>query len=145
MEREDRLPPPLAGARAAFARHLRSERGLSAHTVRAYLGDVDSLLQHAAGEGCAEPGDLGIDVLRGWLAGQHRAGQARATIARRAAAARSFTAFGHRDGWLAADPGVKLGAPKVPKRLPQVLAQDQMARGLAQGGAPPQDGPSAHW
>jgi integrase/recombinase XerC len=132
MEREVRLPQPLEGARAAFERYLRSERGLSAHTVRAYLGDIDSLLQHAAREGCAGPADLDIDVLRAWLAGQHRAGQARATIARRAAAARSFTAFAHRQGWLAADPGVKLGAPKVHKRLPQVLAQEQIARVLTE-------------
>src|ERR1700734_2635399 len=139
MERELRLPQPLERARAEFGRHLRSERGLSAHTVRAYLGDVAGLLQHAAREGCAGPADVDIDVLRGWLAGQHRAGQARATVARRAAAARSFTAFAHRQGWLAADPGVKLGAPKVHKRLPQVLAQDQMARVLTERAAPPED------
>src|SRR6266487_395737 len=30
------LPPPLAAALAAFERHLRSERSLSPHTVRAY-------------------------------------------------------------------------------------------------------------
>ena len=139
MERDVGLPQPLERARAAFERHLRSERGLSGHTVRAYLGDVDGLLQHAAGQGCAAPADVDIDVLRGWLAGQHRAGQARATVARRAAAARSFTAFAHRQGWLAADPGVKLGAPKVHKRLPQVLAPDQMARVLTERAAQPED------
>jgi integrase/recombinase XerC len=138
MERDGRLPPPLGSARSAFERYLRSERGLSAHTVRAYLGDIDSLLDQAAQEGCAAPQDLGIDLLRGWLAGQYRAGQARATIARRAAAARSFTAFAHRQGWLPDDPGVKLGAPKVHKRLPQVLAQDQMARVLTGPDAPPE-------
>jgi integrase/recombinase XerC len=137
MERDGRLPQPLGRARSAFERYLRSERGLSAHTVRAYLGDIDSLLDHAAQEGCAVPADLGIDLLRGWLAEQYRAGQARATIARRAAAARSFTAFAHRQGWLPDDPGVKLGAPKVHKRLPQVLAQDQMTRVLAGPAAPP--------
>ena len=139
MERDVRLPQPLERARAAFERHLRSERGLSAHTVRAYLGDVDGLLQHAADQGCAGPADVDIDVLRGWLAGQHRAGQARATVARRAAAARSFTAFAHRQGWLAVDPGVKLGAPKVHKRLPQVLAPDQMARVLTERATQPED------
>ena len=38
------LPPRMAGALADFERHLRSERSLSAHTVRAYIGDVGSLL-----------------------------------------------------------------------------------------------------
>jgi integrase/recombinase XerC len=140
----DPLPDPLARALAAFGRHLTAERGLSAHTVRAYLGDIDGLLRHAAAQGCAEPGDLDITVLRAWLAGQHRAGQARATVARRAAAARTFTAFAHRQGWLPADPGVQLGAPKVNRRLPHVLGQDQMRAVLAGDSRPGRDsGPAA--
>jgi integrase/recombinase XerC len=127
----DPLPEPLARALAGFGRHLTAERGLSPHTVRAYLGDIGTLLRHAAAQGCAEPGDVDILALRAWLAEQHRAGQSRATIARRAAAARSFTAFAHRQGWLPDDPGVHLGAPKVHKRLPHVLGQKQMAAVLA--------------
>jgi integrase/recombinase XerC len=137
----DPLPEPLARALADFGRHLTAERGLSPHTVRAYLGDIDALLRHAAAQGCAELGDVDILALRAWLAGQHRAGQSRATIARRAAAARSFTAFAHRQGWLPDDPGVQLGAPKVHKRLPHVLGQEQMAAVLATAdpAAPDQD------
>ena len=41
------LPVAHAQALDAFARHLRAERGLSPHTVRAYVGDVASLLDHA--------------------------------------------------------------------------------------------------
>ncbi len=137
----DPLPEPLARALAGFARHLTAERGLSPHTVRAYLGDIAALLRHAAARGCAELGDVDILALRAWLAGQHRAGQSRATMARRAAAARSFTAFAHRQGWLPADPGVQLGAPKVHKRLPHVLGQEQMRAVLAADGGQTADGP----
>jgi integrase/recombinase XerC len=129
------LPPALERALGAFRRHLAAERGLSAHTVRAYFGDVTSLLRHASQDGCTEPADLDIGVLRAWLATQHGAGQARASIARRAAAARAFTAFGLSRGWLAADPGRLLGTPKAGRRLPQVLGQDQMAAVLAVQGA----------
>jgi integrase/recombinase XerC len=113
----------------AFERHLAAERGLSAHTVRAYLGDVTSLLEYAtrAGVDLARPDGLDITVLRGWLGGQHRAGQARASIARRAAAARSFTAFAHARGWLDSDPGPLLGTPKPGRPLPQVLAREHIA------------------
>jgi integrase/recombinase XerC len=125
------LPDPLQRALAAFGRHLTAERGLSPHTVRAYVGDIDGLLREAAVQGCAELADIDIGTLRAWLAGQHRAGQARATIARRAAAARTFTAFAHRQGLLPSDPGLQLGAPKVNKRLPAVLDQQQMRAVLA--------------
>jgi integrase/recombinase XerC len=125
------LPRPLETALAAFDRHLSLERGLSSHTVRAYLGDITSLLSHAVREDCRDLPDLDIAILRGWLGAQYRAGQARATIARRAAAARAFTAFAYRRGWLAADPGAQLGTPKVRRHLPQVLGQQQMTTLLA--------------
>ena len=129
------LPAPLAAALAGFRRHLAAERGLSPHTVRAYLGDVSALLHFAAADRhCETLAEVDITVLRGWLAGQYQAGQARSTIARRAAAARAFTGFAHRRGWLVADPGAQLGSPKVPRNLPEVLAQEQVSLLLALGG-----------
>ena len=117
----------MAAALAAFRRHLAAERGLSPHTVRAYLGDISALLRHAAEqEGCTAIADIDIAVLRGWLGSQHRSGQARTTLARRAAAARAFTAFAHGRGWLAVDPGAQLASPKVARQLPQVLGQDEV-------------------
>ena len=125
------LPPAMATALAAFERHLRSERSLSAHTVRAYAGDIRSLLEHASRRGAQAPEGLGLTELRGWLAIQHESGAARATLARRGAAARTFTAFAYRRGWLAADPGPQLGTLKTRRSLPHVLRQDEMADVLA--------------
>ena len=124
---KDPLPPELADALAAFERHLRSERSLSAHTVRAYLGDIGSLLEYASHQGVGTPRDLGLAELRGWLALQHESGAARTTLARRGAAARAFTAFAHRNGWLTNDPGPRLGTLKTRRVLPHVLRQDEMA------------------
>ena len=121
------LPPVLAASLAAFERHLRSERSLSPHTVRAYAGDVSSLLGYASDQGICTPQELGVAELRGWLAIQHESGAARATLARRSAAARAFTAFAHRRGWLATDPGPQLGTLKTRRTLPHVLRQEEMA------------------
>ena len=74
-------------------RHLDAECALSRHTVRAYHGDIQSLLEYAWRYGVSEPGSLDVTTLRGWLASQHQAGAARATLARRGAAARAFTSF----------------------------------------------------
>jgi integrase/recombinase XerC len=116
----------MAEALAAFERHLRAERSLSPHTVRAYLGDVTSLLGHAHRAGLQAPGGLDATHLRGWLASQHGSGVARATLARRGAAARTFTAFAHRRGWLTTDPGPQLGTLKTRRTLPHVLRQDEI-------------------
>ena len=125
------LPPALAGALAAFERHLRYERSLSPHTVRAYASDISSLLEHASRQGVDAPEGLGVTELRGWLAVQHGSGAARATLARQGAAARTFTAFARRRGWLATDPGPQLGTLKTRRALPHVLRQDEMAAVLA--------------
>ncbi len=131
------LPERMQAALDGFERHLRAERGLSPHTVRAYLGDVRSLLEHAAGDAVTAPDGLDIAVLRRWLASQYGTGHARATLARRAAAARTFTAWACAGGWLSRDPGPLLGAARIRRRLPQVPRQDQMAAVLAAAGSLP--------
>jgi len=117
-----------------FGRHLGAGRGLSGHTVRAYLGDVRSLLGHAAKAGVTDPGGLDIGLLRSWLAAQHASGYSRTTMARRAAAARAFTAFACSRGLLGPDPGRLLGTPRTRRRLPRVLRQDQAEAVLAAAG-----------
>ena len=129
------LPARLGSALDAFWHHIEAERGLSRHTVRAYLSDVTMLLGHAASAGATAPAELGIAVLRAWLAEQHGSGQSRATLARRAAAARTFTAFAHARGLMPSDPGPLLGMPRIPRRLPEVLRQDQVAEVLAAAAA----------
>lgn len=127
------LAADLRAALADFERHLRLERGLADHTVRAYTGDVADLLRYCRRRGIRRVESLDVAALRGWLAGQHGAGRARATLARRTASARAFTAFVHRKGLLSADPGPLLGTPKPVRRLPKVLRADEAARLIASG------------
>ncbi|MGZ3142968.1 tyrosine recombinase XerC [Lentzea chajnantorensis] len=123
----EKLPTNVAEALRQYERHLTLERDLSPHTVRAYMGDVVALLGHVAGD-TPENADVGrIDLtgLRSWLAAQRAEGSSRTTLARRAAAARTFTAWAHRAGHLAADPGPRLAAPRPHRTLPAVLRADQ--------------------
>ncbi|HEY2306166.1 MAG TPA: tyrosine-type recombinase/integrase, partial [Streptosporangiaceae bacterium] len=134
------LPAALDAALDAFRHHIEAERGLSRHTVRAYLGDIAAMLGHAAAAGATGPADLSVGTLRAWLAEQHGRGQSRATLARRAAAARAFTAFAHTRGLMPSDPGPLLGMPRIPRRLPEVLRQDQVAAVLAAAATGPSGG-----
>jgi integrase/recombinase XerC len=121
------LPPELMQAWAAFELHLVAERGRSAHTVRAYRADIRDLLQHARGRGVTGVAQLDLAGLRAWLAGMATAGQARTSIARRAAAARCFTAWLRRSGRTPTDVGARLRSPKAGRPLPGVLRADQAA------------------
>lgn len=117
----DDLPPALASAVAEFARYLGAERDRSEHTVRAYVGDVTSLMTHLARRGMTDVSELDLSVLRSWLAAQRTQGRSRATLARRASAARVFTAWAHRGGRLAEDVGALLAAPRAHRVLPEAL------------------------
>jgi integrase/recombinase XerC len=119
-----------------FARYLAAERNRSAHTVRAYVGDVVSLLDHAARMGSTEPGHLDLGQLRSWLAKQRSTGAARTTLARRAAAARTFSHWAHRAGVLADDVGAVLASPTAHRPLPDVLRPDQAAALMTSPGRP---------
>jgi integrase/recombinase XerC len=134
------LPPRLAEALDGFRTHLELERARSAHTVRAYVGDVASLLEHASRRGVTGPDELDLAALRSWLALSRTSGAARTTLARRGSSARVFTAWAHRRGLLPTDPGLLLGTPKGRRRLPEVLRADEAARLVDQvdGGAPEQ-------
>ena len=137
-ERPPALEPAAARALDGFLRHLSAERGLSSHTVRAYRGDVTSLLDHAARLGRGDPARLDLPALRSWLARLRTSGAARSSLARRAAAARTFTAWAHRTGLMADDPGALLATPRGRRPLPAVLTQPD-ARALleAAGGDDP--------
>ena len=66
--------------------------------------------------------------LRSWLSAQSEEGAARATIARRAAAARTFYRWATRTGRVTADPSLRLVAPRRRGRLPAVLRQGDAAK-----------------
>jgi integrase/recombinase XerC len=119
------LPAVLAAVIVDYAQHLRSERGLSPHSVRAYIADVTALLDHAARMGRRDVAQLDLPVLRSWLARQASSGMARTTLARRAAAARTFTAWLVRSGRTESDAGALLATPRSGRTLPGVLRQDE--------------------
>jgi integrase/recombinase XerC len=126
-----------------FARHLSAERNLSEHTVRAYSGDATELLRHARAGSAPENGLaelLTLAVLRSWLAAMSSSGQARASLARRAASARALSRWLYRTGRLRIDPGARLQAPKRGQRLPGVLRQEQARGALAEAAAVVENG-----
>jgi integrase/recombinase XerC len=119
------LPAPLAAALEGYEDHLRTQRDLSAHTVRGYVTDAVALLDHLARRGGAQAHDLDLATLRSWLAQGRTRGHSRATIARHAASARSLTAWLRRAGLTPDDVGLRLVSPRAHRTLPGVLAPEQ--------------------
>jgi integrase/recombinase XerC len=128
------LPEPMTAVLADYERHLTSERDLTAHTVRAYIGDISDMLAHAAMLGHVDLADLDVRTLRSWLAKQQTLGKARTTMSRRATAVRVFTGWAQRTGRTQTDAGALLGSPKAHRTLPPALRVDE-ARDLLEAAA----------
>lgn len=119
----------LAAAVQAFTEYLERVRRLSAATVRAYRSDLRDL---TASAGDITIGDVDLDVLRDWLWKATQRGDARSTLARRAAAARSFFTWATEHEIIAHDPSLRLIAPKRGRTLPLVASKDAMSSLLEQ-------------
>ena len=115
----------VSALQVEFEDYLVNERGLSMNTVRSYLIDLTDLADYLQQEGEVLIDQLTIHDLRGWLAANYERNLAPATIARRAAAIRTFTLWAHQRKQLAVDVGAQLVSPKVGKKLPSILRVDQ--------------------
>jgi len=125
-----------------YAAHLELERGLSPHTVRAYLTDLADLATHARLAHIDDPARLDLRTLRGWLAGQQTRGRSRTTVARRATSVRVFTAWLLRTGRATSDAGALLATPKRQRALPATLRAEQVREVLdAAAAAALEEGP----
>jgi len=112
-----------ASALAAFGRYLGAERGLSKHTLRAYLSEAERLAERPECQRCGGLDQIDALSVRSYLASFHRAHKP-STRNRRLAALRSFFRFRVRSGARAADPTEGLPGPKAERRLPAPLSAE---------------------
>lgn len=130
----------LADAIDGYARHLRVERGYSAQTVRAYRSDLTALAGFADSRGVADTDGLSLELLRDWLWEGAQRELSTATLARRSAAARGFSAWVVRGDGGGVDPAARLRAPRPDKTLPRVITRPQMDELLTSLAARADDG-----
>jgi integrase/recombinase XerC len=115
-----------------FLTELAVQRRASAHTLRAYRGDLERLTTLAAG---ADAAQLKTPQLRRGLMQLHAQELAPRSIARTLSAWRSYYAWLARRGTIALNPADGLRAPKRPRTLPKALGIDQAAALLDGNGA----------
>jgi len=109
-----------------FLQHLRVERSLSPHTIRAYGSDLARYFDWSE-RASLDPMRVTHRQLRGYLAEMDSARYSRRTIARRLSAVRSFFSWAFAEGLLDSDPASVLSTPRLSKRLPRALPADFVA------------------
>jgi integrase/recombinase XerC len=112
-----------------YIQHLQYERNASPHTVRNYRSDLEQfrmfLIQHTGEE---EVAIQSIDALRirAYLAHLFEAENQKSSIARKLSAVRAFFKFLMREGVIKENPAKSVSTPKLSRRLPRILTEEEM-------------------
>ncbi len=126
------LPPEIR----RFAAYLETEARASAHTIRAYLADLSQYAAYLAeaGEGVVPSSPA---LVRGFVARAAR-GAGPASLGRKLSTVRSLYRFLVREGLAPGNPARAVRGPRRPRRLPEVLPEEEVALLVeAPDGAPP--------
>jgi integrase/recombinase XerC len=105
-----------------FLRHLR-ERNASAHTIKAYTGDLDVFASYIGSRGWKAIDHIAI---RGFLSHLYDKGLSKTSVARALAAVRSLYRWLAQEGVVEQNPAKLVSTPRLPKKLPRVPTIEEM-------------------
>jgi len=109
-------------ATARFLRSLR-ERNASAHTLKAYTGDLGKFAAYVGDAGWKQIDHVRI---RGFLSHLYDQGLSKTSVARALAAVRSLYRWLAREGVVEQNPAALVATPRLPKKLPRVPTIEEM-------------------
>lgn len=108
---------------AQFLRHLQLERGCSTYTIKAYATDLNQFVAF-----CDGVMQLEKENIRSWVQGLLTSGKSAKTVHRKVASLRSCCTYLIQIGEISDDPTKGLILPKVPKRAPEFISEENMQK-----------------
>ncbi len=117
---------PLHADIARYVDHLRVERRYAPGTLVNYTRCLASLRERVEADGIVRWRDVGSDRIQALIAAEHRRGLGAGSLRHLLSVCRGFFDFLARDGDLDANPASAVRAPKLRRKLPQVLDVDEV-------------------
>ncbi|UCG25563.1 MAG: tyrosine-type recombinase/integrase, partial [Chloroflexota bacterium] len=117
----------------AFLQFLQTERNYSDNTTAAYRNDLGQFVTWLSAVHTELDSWVNVDyaIVAAYVDHLKEQSYTASSVARKAAAIKSFFHFLLARGLINSDPTAKLESPKVKKRLPQTLTADEVKRLLA--------------
>lgn len=110
-----------------FLAYLQFEKRYSRHTLLSYENDLVSFFDYLiATYGSCPLNEVSHLFVRGWLASLKEAGLTSKTLNRKISTLKSFFKYAVKTGAVAQTPMSKVVAPKIEKRLPVYVEENQM-------------------
>ena len=114
-------------ARTSFIQYIKFEKRFSPHTVMAYESDLDQFFRYALETYETElPADVNHSMVRSWIVSLMENKITPKSITRKVTALKSFYKFLLRNGDITTNPMQKVQAPKISKRLPVYVEEQNM-------------------
>ena len=113
-----------------FLGFLRTERGYSDHTWKAYASDLARFRAYLEDAG-GRPGRVGREEIEAFVESMRRRGMAPGTISRSLSSLRAYYRFLVREGYLEKDPTAQIDRPRRWTVLPRYLSREEVERLLA--------------
>jgi len=115
----------------SYMNYLAGEKNSSQYTLRNYRREIGEFLGFARRKGISSWDKIDKEVVRDYLLWLNTEEYAKASVARRLSELRSFCRYLIREKVLATNPFDAVSAPKLPKRLPRFLSNDEVKALLA--------------
>ena len=115
-----------------FLSHLAKERHYSAYTVMAYRNDLLQFMEFLAGgeTDAVDPCQVRRETLHRFTGELLRHGMSKRSVARKLSALKAFLGYWTLRGEITDNPAVSIGSPKLEKRLPIFLKEEEIAGSL---------------
>ena len=112
----------------AFFDYLKIERGLSKNTIQAYEDDINAYLAFLEAEGAKNVLAVNNDTLAKFMFSQKDKKLSAATLARRISCIKTLYKFFTREGFVKENVTELIQAPKLWKRIPEVLNAEEVKK-----------------
>ena len=111
-----------------FVQYMEEVRRTSYNTVVSYERDLKKMNQYFMEQGIEDVNRLTAVMLNSYILFQEKQGRKPSTISRSIAALKAFFHYLQKEGLVDTDPAEELKAPKVEKKAPMILTEEETSR-----------------
>lgn len=109
-----------------FESYLLKEKRSSAHTVNAYIKDVESFLEYIQIDDLNILNEISYHLVRSWMVNLIDEGLNNRSVNRKLSSLRTFFKWAKRNGHIEIDPMLRITGPKQNKRLPEFVKEEEI-------------------
>lgn len=115
-----------------FISYLHDVKKTSANTEASYRRDLSKLVKYLEMQGVTEVSRINVTHLQSYILYMEREGFAPATVSRNIASIKALFHFLFKQGYVKEDVSETLKAPKIEKKMPEILTTEQVNKLLDQ-------------